>query len=437
MDVAREDKQDPGFAVLPRYWVEAREVRLRVANLPKGLLTALRDRHTELIALAVCHLLFLEWLYRGSDGSVDAAINKVFPSWIDLVVYHPFALEFAPTQMGLCGNSPACVAPLGPSYLPAEPINKAQTGPRCSTAWYAVDPTALRESFALCASYAELPDSVPSLRSKDEALAFAEELLYRASPQWLMGWRDIARSTDERTVVGGVFPFSAVGNNLPVWTTDSEDAVLLSALMSSFVFDFAARFKVGGTHLNFFIAEQIPVLPPDVLNRPVPWVTGRSVRTWLLPRTLELTYSDWALQPFAADCGWDCSAFYWVDNRRFLLRCELDAAFFHLYLPSDAAGGWRSARRFDGCPRDETSEDFAELQCRFPTPRDAVAYIMNTFPIVRRKDEETHGEYRTKRVIVEIYDAVQASITTHEFYQTRLHPPPADTSRCHMPRENV
>ena len=47
LDVPSENKQNPGFAVLPRYWVSAREVRLRVANLPKGLLAALRDRHTE------------------------------------------------------------------------------------------------------------------------------------------------------------------------------------------------------------------------------------------------------------------------------------------------------------------------------------------------------------------------------------------------------
>ena len=31
---------------------------------------------------------------------------------------------------------------------------------------------------------------------------------------------------------------------------------------------------------------------------------------------------------------------------------------------------------------------------------------MDTFPIVKRKDEAAHGEYRTKRVILEIYDAM-------------------------------
>ena len=139
-------------------------------------------------------------------------------------------------------------------------------------------------------------------------------------------------------MVGGVFPFSAVGNNLPVWTTDSEDAVLLPALLSSPACDFAARFKVGGTHLNFFIAEQIPVLPPEVFDRSVPWGTGESVREWLLPRILELTFTAWELESFAADCGWDGPPFRWDEDRRFLLRCELDAAFFHLYLPAEEDG---------------------------------------------------------------------------------------------------
>ena len=71
---------------------------------------------------------------------------------------------------------------------------------------------------------------------------------------------------------------------------------------------------------------------------------------------------------------------------------------------------------------------------RFPTPRDAVAYIMDTFPIVRRKDEEKHDEYRTKRVILEIYDEMQQAIRTGRPCQTRLNPLPADRSCCHPPR---
>jgi hypothetical protein len=39
-----------------------------------------------------------------------------------------------------------------------------------------------------------------------------------------------------------------------------------------------------------------------------------------------------------------------------------------------------------------------------------VDYIMETFPIVKRKDESKWGEYRTKRVILEIYDAMLAAM---------------------------
>ena len=71
------------------------------------------------------------------------------------------------------------------------------------------------------------------------------------------------------------------------------------------------------------------------------------------------------------DLGYEGAPFLWDDERRFLLRCELDAAFFHMY----------------GMEREE------------------VNYIMDTFPGVEREDNvAAHGEYRTKRVILEVYD---------------------------------
>jgi hypothetical protein len=56
---------------------------------------------------------------------------------------------------------------------------------------------------------------------------------------------------------------------------------------------------------------------------------------------------------------------------------------------------------------------------------------MDTFPIVRRNDEAAHGEYRTKRVILEIYDEMAQAIRTARPYQTRLDPPPADPRVAH------
>ncbi len=67
--------------------------------------------------------------------------------------------------------------------------------------------------------------------------------------------------------------------------------------------------------------------------------------------------------------------------------------------------------------------------------RDDVDYIMDTFPIVKRKDEKAHGHYRTKDTILQIYDAMATAITSGQPYQTLLDPPPADPRVAHSPRE--
>jgi hypothetical protein len=67
----------------------------------------------------------------------------------------------------------------------------------------------------------------------------------------------------------------------------------------------------------------------------------------------------------------------------------------------------------------------AVLTHAFPTHRGTVSYILDTIPIVKRKDEEKfNGDYRTKRTILEIYDALAESIQSGQLYETRLDPPP-------------
>jgi hypothetical protein len=204
----------------------------------------------------------------------------------------------------------------------------------------------------------------------------------------------------------------------------------LYANLCSFALDYCARQKVNGTHLTYGYLEQLPIRG-WLWNR-ASWDSAMPRPDWYLVRVLELVYTAWDLEPFASECGWAGPPFRWDEERRFLLRCELDAAFFHLYLPATADGQWKPARIADGAARDETAGELTELKRCFPTPRDAVAYIMDTFPIVRRKDEgRFDGDYRTKRVILEIYDAMQDSIRTGQPYQTCLDPPPADPRVAH------
>ncbi|MDW8364050.1 MAG: restriction endonuclease, partial [Myxococcales bacterium] len=163
----------------------------------------------------------------------------------------------------------------------------------------------------------------------------------------------------------------------------------LYACLCSFALDYAARQKVGGTHLKFHPMKQLPVLPPSTYAAEAPWQRGLAVRDWIVPRVLELTYTAWDLEPFAKDCGEPGPPFIWDPARRFRLRCELDAAFFHLY----------------GISREDAD------------------YILDTFPIVRKHDENAHGEYRTKRVILEIYEALAEASRTGKPYVSPLGPP--------------
>jgi hypothetical protein len=225
-----------------------------------------------------------------------------------------------------------------------------------------------------------------------------ERLTKRWTPGWFVGWRDISGVEKQRSVVAAIVPRLGAGHTMPVLLvrTDIPTTVCLYVSLNSFIVDYAARQRVGGSHLTYTYLKQLPVLKPAVFAGLAPGTTT-SAADWIAPRALELTYTAWDLEAFAHDVGYDGPPFRWDPERRFLLRCELDAAFFHLY----------------GLSRDDTD------------------YVMDTFPIVRKNDEKAHGEYRTKRVILEIYDAMAEAARTGEPYQTRLDPPAADPRVAH------
>jgi N-6 DNA Methylase len=252
--------------------------------------------------------------------------------------------------------------------------------------------------------------------------------------RWLLGWRNVTHATNDRTLITSLIPLGGVAHSmaviLPTGATPAEVACLYANL-ASFAQDYLVRQKLGGINLTYGYLSQVPVFPPTAYEASWGWAAEpETLRDWLLTRVLELTYTSWDLEPFAQDCGCEGPPFRWDEERRFLLRCELDAAFFRLYLPAVANGDWLLSEG-------ETPEDLVLLKASFPTPRDAVAYIMDTFPIVKRKDEERfNGDYRTKRVILEMYDAMAKAIRTGAPYQTRLDPPPADPS-CRHPKKKI
>jgi len=248
---------------------------------------------------------------------------------------------------------------------------------------------------------------------------------------WLIGFRGIASAGLARTIAYAFLPICGASNSMPIVAmpkTILNYAACFVGCMNSFVLDFVARQKLAGPNLNFFIKRQLAVPSRLVFDSNCSWSPLEITKSWIDKRVLELTYTTWDLQSFAQSYAHLGAPFRWDEERRFLLRCEQDAAFFHLYLPAESNGDWRPAEG-------ETAEDLPRLKAIFPIPRDAVAYIMDTFPIVKRRDEEKYGAYRTKDTILEIYDAMIDAIRTGKPYQTRLDPPPADPRCCHPARE--
>jgi hypothetical protein len=224
----------------------------------------------------------------------------------------------------------------------------------------------------------------------------------RGPNQWLFGFCDIANPQNTRTACGTIIPRSGVSDT--IWLLVGEEpprfVVALCAAVNSFVLDFIARRRIGSRHLKQFVFKQLPFPEKSKFAENCPWDSGESMSAWLLPRVLELTYTAWDLEAFARDCGWSGPPFRWEVARRFLLRCELDAAFFHLY----------------GLNRDDA------------------AYILDTFPTVKKNDEKEFGDYRTKVIILKIYDAMKSAMDSVQLYQTLLDPPPADPRCCHPPK---
>jgi hypothetical protein len=146
------------------------------------------------------------------------------------------------------------------------------------------------------------------------------------------------------------------------------------------------------------------VIPRDALH-------SISLGQVVLRACLELSATADDMSPFSKDL-WpegEGAVFRYDPERRFEIRCELDAAFFHLYLGS--AEEWsRSAS--------------PELLKSLPTPRAAVEYIMETFPIVKRKDLDAHGHYRTKDRILALYDQLQTCLASGQPFTSSLSPPP-------------
>lgn len=236
-------------------------------------------------------------------------------------------------------------------------------------------------------------EAVPAEQKQDPAFSASPrywvsagdcQQVFESTPaRWFLGFRDIANPNNARTLIASAIPATAVGNTLPLLlpTTDSHSYAPLLANLCTFVLDFVVRRKVGSRHVNWFVVEQLPVLPPARYEEDF---HGVRLGDFIGERVLELSYTAHDLAGFAEDMGYvdqegkPRPPFAWDEERRLHLRCQLDALYFHLY----------------GLTREEAE------------------YVLGTFPIVQRNDEERYGRFRTRDLIRHYYNAYAAGDMT-------------------------
>ncbi|WP_251969029.1 Eco57I restriction-modification methylase domain-containing protein [Sphaerotilus microaerophilus] len=198
--------------------------------------------------------------------------------------------------------------------------------------------------------------------------------------RWLMGWRNIARSTDERSFIATVMPLVGVGHSMPIWFI-SKPAPLAAAYlanMTALAFDYIVRQKLGGTNMTYGYYMQYPVLPPQHYQS--------ADLAFIVPRVLELTYTAHDLQPWAQDLGYDGMPFAFDPTRRARLRAELDAYYARLY----------------GLTKDELRyilDPASVMDSGYPS---------ETFRVLKDKEEREFGRFRTAEWVLDAWDRLEA-----------------------------
>lgn len=161
------------------------------------------------------------------------------------------------------------------------------------------------------------------------------------TPGWFIGFKDITSPTNQRTMIAAMLPSSGVVNSAPIVLAQASVRLqcCLLANLNSFVYDYVARQKVSNVHLNFFIVEQLPTLPPEQYEEKCPWAKRTKLADWISERVLKLTCTAEDMLPLAKAAefnGGDLKAYKgrlnkWKMEERAQLMAELDAAYFILY----------------------------------------------------------------------------------------------------------
>ncbi len=193
---------------------------------------------------------------------------------------------------------------------------------------------------------------------------------------WVLVLKEITAPTNKRTVISAIAPSYGFGNTAPIFIPSEPDSdrryvPLFLANLNAFVLDFIARQKVQGQHLNLYILEQLPFIPPSTYEKRI---GDKKIADFIREQVLHLTYTAVDMRPFAIDMGYEGEPFVWDEDDRRHRMARLDALFFYLY----------------------------------QLDKNEARYILEQFPIVRANDEKVFGRYLTSELILGYMNAIGA-----------------------------
>jgi hypothetical protein len=194
-----------------------------------------------------------------------------------------------------------------------------------------------------------------------------------------LGFRRVSNATNERTCIASILPNSPMTYGwILLVGLQSADQAKLAGNINSLVFDYCLRNSLSQPSIPQGTFEQCPVCPPEFYTEPrVAFIT---------PKVLELAYTSHSLAPFARDLGHDGPPFAWDEDRRALLRADLDAFYARAY----------------GLTRDELRYILDPADVKGPD------YPSETFRVLKEKEIRHHGEYRTRRLVLASWDRMEA-----------------------------
>ncbi len=239
--------------------------------------------------------------------------------------------------------------------------------------------------------------------------------------QYRVGFRDVAASTNERTLISTIIPPHWIGNTLPTVIPqnmnsgsdgpDEIESIWLASFLSSFCVDYVIRQKVTN-HMNFFYMETIPIprMTKASILKSFHDIISKSMRLFCVgaefKKLWEKIFSmDWQYPDFWYPSAAPLDTYGPAHEQEIRRRLSDEAKMLTPeWGPHCGVHDRQADRRDTGDRAQLRAEIDAYVAHLYGLSRDDFAYILDTFPVLKKKEKKAFGEFMSKRKCLEEYD---------------------------------